>query len=164
MRAKLAFAASLVFSATVICGCGPSVNTTQGFTIQTDERLAAGSCNPNSLQPCPISLLGPRQPLPGVQVLGDCQFGLGIVNGSPQGTACQAGDGVGGTVVSFNETTAGANAQAYISNGVAPAVWNLWAAYPMYCGLYNLYSQGTLPGTINTPFWEYEFPANLSLT
>jgi YVTN family beta-propeller protein len=158
LQTKLAISASFLYLAVLVtCGCGPSVNSSQGFTLQTSERLAAAGCS--STQPCPPAMLGPRQPYPGISVIGDCENAINLVTG--EGAWCQPGPDIGGSVTTFSETTQGENAQAYVSNGMAPAVWNLFATWTTYCGEFSLYEQGTFPGTINTPFWEYEFPGIL---
>lgn len=65
--------------------------------------------------------------------------------------------GVAGSVIEYNEWT-NLSGEKYISDARAPAIWNHWASFPFYCGPMNLYAQGIFPNTINSPFWEYEFP------
>ena len=122
MSAKsLILLALILFASIEITACKQAVNSSQGFSFETGSNYAF-----NCTQESPTCVYSPTVPYPGIQVNGFYQYD---------------DTGAAGTVQTFSEYTQGANASFYVSNGRAPAVWNVFSIWPVYCGTSNLYAQ-----------------------
>src|ERR1700679_3541043 len=122
MSAKsLILLALILFASIEITACKQAVNSSQGFSFETGSNYAF-----NCTQESPTCVYSPTVPYPGIQGNGFYQYD---------------DTGAAGTVQTFSEYTQGANASFYVSNGRAPAVWNVFSIWPVYCGTRNLYAQ-----------------------
>ena len=124
----------LCFAAFELLGCGPSANSNQGFEITTYQCQGDAGALPYN-----VCQSGPHIPIPNISVSGnrtsDDYNSAG--DSMSQGTVFDFGFAVDGDPFVYTDKSG----IALISNGRAPANWNLEWLMPFCCGTTNYLGQ-----------------------